>query len=302
MGGVSAESQISLQSGKCIAEALRQNGMDVVEAVVGADNDLAILDDASIDVFFLAFHGEFGEGGQMQKICEQRSLVYTGSGSEASELAFDKMGCKRAFADCGLAVPKAIAVNSQTDWQKLPRQLTDIADKFVVKPIKQGSSIGVKIVDDCQTAAVEAKNCLNEFGDCMVEEFIQGREITVGIVGCEVLPVTEIRCTNNFYDYQAKYEAEDTKYLFDTIDNKALVEKINEASLKSFNALGCRDFGRVDFILTDDDTAYILEINTIPGFTTHSLLPKAAAKAGMDMAELCEKIVKNTLKTCAKSH
>ena len=164
-------------------------------------------------------------------------------------------------------------------------------DKFVVKPVKQGSSVGVVIVDGCGASAEAGLKCFAEFGDCMIEEFIDGREITVGIVNGAVLPITEIVSKAKFYDYEAKYLDDATEYLFDTITDKELIEKINKSALACYNSLGCRHQSRVDMILAEDGTPYVLEINTLPGFTSHSLLPMAAKRAGMSGSELCCEII-----------
>ncbi len=291
-GGIGEERDISIQSGRCIAQALQQAHLDVVTADIQPDN-LSILDDGDIDVFFIALHGRFGEDGQLQQILEDKELIYTGSGPAASKLAFDKIASKKAFADAGVATPAAIEFTANTE--NLQSRLNQLADKFVVKPVKQGSAIGVTITDNPTSAIVAAEKCLSEFGDCMIEEFIHGREITVGILENQVLPVIEIRSKTGFYDYHAKYMDEQTEYLFDTINDPALTAKINKAALACFNTLGCRHFARVDFILGNDKIPYTLEVNTIPGFTTHSLLPKAAAKVGLSMSELCVRIIEAAL-------
>lgn len=290
MGGIGSERQISIQSGMCVAQALREAGFDVVTADVQPDN-LDILEDSSIDVFFPALHGEFGEDGQLQQILQDKSLVYTGSGPTASELAFDKMASKKLFSKADVATPAAIEFNGQTDIEQLEKRLHYLADEYVVKPIKQGSSVGVRIITDRQKAIGAAQETLRRFGDCMIEKFIAGKEITVSILEDRALPIIEIRSQTGFYDYQAKYINEQTEYLFDTIRDSALTAQIEKAAMDCFYVLGCRHFARVDFILSNEGTAYALELNTIPGFTTHSLLPKAAAKAGFTMSELCTKIV-----------
>jgi D-alanine-D-alanine ligase len=153
----------------------------------------------------------------------------------------------------------------------------------------------VSIVNGRAEAVAAARQVLDEFSDCMVESFIQGRELTVGVLGRQVLPIIEIRSQTGFYDYQAKYVDDRTQYLFDTIEDRAVQARIQGAALACFDALGCRDFARVDFILSGDGTPYALEVNTIPGFTSHSLLPKAAARMGLSMGELCVRIVRTTL-------
>jgi D-alanine-D-alanine ligase len=289
-GGIGSERDISLQSGHCVSQALIAGGFDVVTADIQPDN-LDILDDNSIDVFFPAMHGEFGEGGRLQQILQDKSLVYTGSGQAESKLAFDKMASKKLFAEAGVTTPAAIEFNADSDIRQLEIQLKLLADEYVVKPIKEGSSVGVRIVADVQEVISAAEQTLKEFGDCMIEQFIPGKEITVGILEEQTLPIIEIRSKTSFYDYQAKYFDEQTQYLFDTITQPALITQIEQDAMDCFCALGCRHFARVDFILSDGPIAYALEINTIPGFTTHSLLPKAAEKAGLTMIDLCSKII-----------
>jgi D-alanine-D-alanine ligase len=289
-GGIGSERDISLQSGHCISKALIAGGFNVVTADIQPDN-LDILEDNSIDVFFPALHGKFGEDGRLQQILQDKSLIYTGSGPAESKLAFDKMASKKLFTEVGVATPAAIEFNTDSDIKQLEIQLKYLADGYVVKPIREGSSVGVRIVTDVQEVISAAEQTLKEFGDCMIEQFIPGKEITVGILEEQTLPIIEIRSKTGFYDYQAKYIDEQTQYLFDTITQPALTTQIEQDAMDCFRALGCRHFARVDFILSDEPIAYALEINTIPGFTTHSLLPKAAEKAGLTMSEMCSKIV-----------
>ncbi len=289
-GGIGAERDISLQSGRCVAKALKEAGFDVVTADIRPDN-LDILNDKSIDVFFPALHGKFGEDGRLQQILEDRSLLYSGSGPTASSLAFDKMASKKLFEEIGVATPAAIEFGPETDIDRLEEQLRHFTNSYVVKPIRQGSSVGVNIISTPHEAVEAAKETFGEFGDCMVEEFVPGMEVTVGILHSRALPIIEVRTKSGFYDYHAKYVDEQTEYLFDTITDTAMAANISQAALDCFNALGCRHFARVDFILGNDRIAYALEANTIPGFTSHSLLPKAAVKAGLSMSDLCSNIV-----------
>lgn len=307
MGGIGEERDISFQSGSCVAKALSEAGINVVTSDIGPDN-LVILEDGSIDVFFIALHGKFGEDGQLQQILEDKSLLYTGSGPTASKLAFDKMASKKAFAEAGAATPEAIEFNHDTDIRQVEKQLQQFADPvrsrrvtsngadtYVIKPIRQGSSVGISIVTGRREAIAAARKVLSEFGDCMIEKFVPGREITVGILCGRPLPIIEVRSKTGFYDYQAKYIDEQTEFLFDTIDDSALIAKIQTTAIGCFNALACRHFARADFILDDEEIACALEVNTIPGFTTHSLLPKAAANAGLSMSELCIRIIEAAL-------
>ena len=289
-GGIGAEREISLQSGHCVEQALRQAGFDVIAADVRPDR-LDILDDDGIDLFFPALHGQFGEDGQLQQILEDKSLLYTGSGPAASQMAFDKMAGKKLFARAGVTVPAAVEFDGRTEIRELEEQLRHLADKYVVKPIRQGSSVGVSIVSTPEEAVKNAGETFNKYGDCMIEEFVPGREVTVGILCGRTLPIIEIRTKNSFYNYHAKYVDEQTKYLFDTITESSTAASICQAAIDCFEALGCRHFARVDFILSDEKIPCALEVNTIPGFTSHSLLPKAAARAGLSMSVLCKKIV-----------
>jgi D-alanine-D-alanine ligase len=256
---------------------------------------LDILNNSDIDVFFPALHGQFGEDGRLQQIFEDRGLLYVGSGPQASKLAFDKSVAKKAFAGAGIATPGEIPVDSRRVIDALEEKLADFADKYVIKPITQGSSVGVSIIDDPSRAAAVAGETFERFGPCIIEPFIRGRELTVGILDGKALPIIEIRPTEGFYDYDAKYVDDGTQYVFDTVTDASLASDIQAAAVECFNALGCRHFARTDFILDDGGTAYALEVNTIPGFTSHSLLPKAAAKAGMSMSDMCGKIVKLAL-------
>lgn len=290
LGGVGRERAVSLDSGRCVAEALRQAGLDVVTSDICPD-DMQILDRGDIDVFFPALHGEFGEDGQLQQVFEDRGLVYAGSGPETSRRAFDKMVGKQLFAGAGVEVPAAVEFNQDSDPAGFEEQLKELGERFVIKPVRQGSSVGVHIVKGRREAIAAAQQVRGEFGDCMIESFITGREVTVGVLGRQTLPIIEIRSKTGFYDYHAKYADDRTEYLFDTIADESVRARISRAAMACFDALGCRDFARVDLMLGEDGTPYALEVNTIPGFTTHSLLPKAAARIGLSMSDLCVRIV-----------
>jgi D-alanine-D-alanine ligase len=289
-GGIGEERQVSLKSGECIWQALSNEGFNAIIADIGPDNLTALNEDGT-DVFFLALHGRFGEDGQLQAIMEEKKLLYTGSGPDASRKAFDKMASKAMFTDANAHTPKAVVFNPDLSFEEFKKQLDWDSDKFVIKPIKQGSSVGVSIASGLDAAFETAGKTQQQFGDCMIEQYISGREITVGILCGQALPIIEIRPREDFYNFHSKYIDEQTDYLFDTIDDASLVSRIQQDAVNCFNAVGCRDFGRVDSILSDNGKVYALEINTIPGFTTHSLLPKAAAKKGFSMGQLCVKII-----------
>ncbi|HOQ04942.1 MAG TPA: D-alanine--D-alanine ligase [Anaerohalosphaeraceae bacterium] len=290
-GGIGEERPVSLQSGQNVYQALKKTDLDVRFADIHPD-DLSILDDPDIDIFFLILHGQFGEDGHLQKILEEKNLVYTGSDSASSCLAFDKWAAKKRFREWGIPTAPAVYVEPDTEEHALLEAIAGLGgEQFVVKPLRQGSSVGVQIARTPQEALRAARECSGLFGDCMVERFIRGREITVGIVDRMVLPVIEIRPKQSFYDYQAKYIDDRTEFLFDTFSDVHQVEFFQKTAMDSFRALGCRHFGRVDMIIDSEGTPWVLEINTLPGFTSHSLLPMAAARAGLDPTQLCLKIL-----------
>jgi D-alanine-D-alanine ligase len=293
-GGISSEREISLQSGRCVSQALRSSGYEVIIADV-SPQDLRILDDKSIDAFFVCLHGQFGEDGQLQKILEDKNLCYTHSDSAASRGAMDKIAAKTCFEKAGVKTPASIRFIDSISVEQVQMQLKYPCGRYVVKPVSHGSSVGVDIVDSAEEAIIQC--CIDKTisSDYMIEQFIPGHEITVGILNGRALPILEIRPRVGFYDYHAKYIDDNTEYLFDTITDRNLIEKISADALKCFNCLGCRHVARVDFILADDGTAYALEINTIPGMTAHSCVPKAAERIGISMPELCEGIVRQAI-------
>jgi D-alanine-D-alanine ligase len=298
-GGSSREREVSIQSGKCVADALEKTGVNVVVSDIKPDS-LDILNDESIDVFFIALHGTFGEDGAFQEILESKGLIFTGSDSKASRLAFDKWQSKNLFRSAGVPTPDAVLF--ETNVTDLENRIGRLSPKYVIKPLREGSTIGITVADNPSQAIADAKKCSAEFGDCMIEEFIVGREFTVSVLGDIALPVLEIRPKVGFYDYHAKYIDTGTQYLFDTLDNPALVAQMQKYAVDCFNALGCRGAARVDFILDNAGAPYALEINTIPGMTSHSLLPKAAEKAGMSMSRLCLKMIEMAVNDSLARH
>ena len=294
MGGPGSEREVSFMSGRAVAEALRRCGHRVTTADVGPE-DTAALDREGIETVFVALHGAFGENGQVQRLCEQRGLCYVGSDPSASELAMDKDASKRLFRRAGLATPDWVVVDgalSPPDWGGL---LAGVPPPCVLKPVDGGSSVDITIARDDATRDAALEGLLARYGRAMVEAFIEGREMTVGILADRPLPVVEIRPAREFYDYVAKYEDDATEYILDTQLPPAAVEHLRAAAVTAHKALGCRDFSRVDFILTPAGVAHVLEVNTIPGFTSHSLLPKAAAAANVSFEQLCDRIVQLAL-------
>jgi len=298
-GGPSAEREVSLHSGAAVAAALRQGGFTVLEADIAPDN-LAALDAGGFDLVFPVLHGAFGEDGQLQAILEDRHIPYAGCDAASSRLAMNKCLAKRAFLKAGLSTPDAelIETTSRPDLDaaelnpRVERVLRRVGLPCVIKPNFQGSSIGVQITPSADQARRAVAAVLADYGDCLIERFIKGRELTAGILDDRSLPLLEVRPAADFYDYQAKYHDDRTQYLFDIDVPPALLDRAAQDARRAFAALRCRDFARVDLILDPAGVPYILEVNTIPGFTDHSLLPKAAARAGLSLAQMCSEIVR----------
>ena len=298
LGGPSSEREVSLKTGEAVASALRRRGLDVVEIDVGEDLSRLVdqLKEVKPHVVFIALHGTFGEDGVIQGVLEYLGLPYTGSGVLASALAMNKVASKRLFSYHGIPVPR-YTIFRKDGWT-LPGEtpLEKLSYPLVVKPAAEGSTIGVSIVkgeEELDGALEEAYR----YGDTvLVEEFIEGREITVGILGEEPLPVIEIIPETGFYDYRAKYTPGLTRYEVPAKLPRETAIMVQDMALLAHRALGCRDVSRVDFRLAEDSTPYILEVNTIPGMTETSLLPKAAAAAGISFEELVLRILESALK------
>lgn len=284
MGGPGSEREVSLRSGEAVARALQSCGaITVALDITGTDFTLP----AGTDLAFNMIHGTFGEDGQLQGILEARDMPYTGENAECSRIAFDKILTKEKFDAAG--VPTA-------EWKKL-----HVGDKapfevpYVVKAPRQGSSVGVHIIKDGKDFDAAMKDCL-QFGDeVLVEKFVKGRELTVGVVDGKALPIVEIRPNEGFYDYQHKYTKGASEYFVPAPIGDEATALVQKTAIDACRALGLKIYSRVDILLTPDGAASVLEINTIPGMTETSLLPKAAAEAGIDFPSLCERIAELSL-------
>jgi len=279
MGGISSEREISLKSGKAVAKGLREGNYDVVEVdVTGRDFMLPV----DVQAVFIALHGKFGEDGEIQRILLERGIPYTGSGPEASRTAFDKLLSRQQLKNAGIPVPKGEILQS-VDQRTLPLPVA-------VKPPRQGSSMGCHLVfneKDWPKAFADAARYDTEV---LVEKYIPGRELTVGVVGEEILPIVEIRPAHGWYNYEAKYIGGTTYKV--PADLKPETESLcRELAWKTFQALKADGFGRIDFRLSPNEELYVLELNSIPGFTATSLLPKAAQTIGISFSELCCRIM-----------
>ncbi|MFH1419243.1 MAG: D-alanine--D-alanine ligase [Planctomycetota bacterium] len=290
-GGPGGEREVSLESGKAVAEALRSLGHDVSCEDIGPDNLAALA--KQVDCVFIALHGRFGEDGQIQDILERRGLPYVGSGPEACALAMNKALAKAKFSDLQLPTPRWATATPETIQEAVAAWTLPV----VVKPVKEGSSIACHIVREFDAFRPAVEQVLAEYAECLIEEYVPGKEITVSVLGDQALPPIEIRTPREFYDYDAKYVDDNTEYLFDIDLPESLLDHVVEMSLKAHQALGCRDFSRVDWRIDDKQLRpALLEVNVIPGLTSHSLLPKAAQRAGLAMPQMCQFIVDLALK------
>jgi D-alanine-D-alanine ligase len=290
-GGPGAEREVSLSSGRAVCDALRRLGHRV-ELCDIEPTELSVLDRPA-DFVFIALHGEFGEDGALQAELDARGLRYSGSGAAASRLAMDKARSKQSFILAGVPTPPYELVTRAG----LAGLATRIKLPVVVKPVSSGSSVDTSIARTPKALEEAANAVVAKYGKALVEKYIAGPELTVGVLGDEALPVCEIRTQREFYDYQAKYLDDNTQYLFDLDLPSELLEGVQRFSLAAHRALGCRVFSRVDCMVDAASMEpYFLEVNTIPGFTSHSLLPKAAARIGLTFDRLCQRIVELSMR------
>lgn len=287
LGGPSAEREVSLRSGAAVAKALRSLGHEVQEL---DPRDESWVLPPKTDVVFLALHGTYGEDGTVQRRLDELGALYTGCDAEASRIAFDKVLTKQRCVEARVPTAKFLVVNSEKiPWPK------GWQPPLVVKPVRQGSSVGLQFVErieDWQNALAEA---LKFDAEVLVEEKIVGRETTVGILGGEPLPIVEVRPKTGSYDYKNKYTAGCTEYFCPAEFDSATTKRIQAAALGAFQAIGGRDYARVDVMVRGGEPV-VLEVNTLPGMTETSLLPKAAAAAGLNYAQLCQRMVGLALK------
>ena len=277
-GGVSGEREISQRSGAAVAKALRSMGVRLVEVDVKSRQ---VEVPAGTDICFLCLHGSYGEDGTLQAQLDAMGMGYTGSGAVASALAFDKIRAKEVMGAAGIPLAEGTAWTKENDW--LP--------PYVLKPVSDGSSLGVHLVRTEEEAEKARKAAGQWKGPMMIERLVEGAELTVGIVGKQALPVVEVRPTQGFYDYRNKYTAGSTKYLCPAPLDKEKALELQKIAKKAHEALGCEILSRVDFLVDAEGKAVVLEVNTIPGMTDLSLLPRAGQAAGIDFGNLCLKIL-----------
>jgi D-alanine-D-alanine ligase len=285
-GGPSAEREVSLVSGRSVIEGLKSAGHDVYPSDI-SPTDLAGLN-RPVDVIFPVLHGEFGESGELQEILEKRGLPFVGSGSIASRAGMNKDHAKRMWQRAGLPTAQHEVISSVID---IPGAVQRISAPCVVKPLDSGSSIDVYICKTADEAEKHAETVLVKHGMAMIEKFIKGVEFTVGIL--EERPLSPIRITTNheFFDYQAKYVGNDAQHHFDLGLPHDVVEHMRDTARMAHITLGCRDLSRLDFIVDANNQPWLLEINTMPGFTPKSLLPEMAGHDGIPFPRLVDRLV-----------
>lgn len=294
MGGCSSEREISFKSGRAVVAALQEAGADVVEVVidsVDAKVNAKVIRGFNPDIVFIALHGSYGEDGGIQILLEDMGLAYAGSGPEASQRAIDKVVTQTLLRQAGIPVADFFVVDKNMSNPEVAVYEFFQGDPVVVKPATQGSSIGIYIIEDYGNLGPALAQAFEYDDHVLIEHFVKGRELTVGILREQALPIVEIRSGHRFFDYEAKYQKGLTEYSVPASLDAALARHIQELALRAFQAVGCRDFSRVDLLLSEEGNPYFLEINTIPGFTETSLLPMAARCAGYEFSRLCVTLV-----------
>lgn len=285
MGGPDAEREVSLCSGREVAAALRQSGrVNVREEIIDKPTVMEMTAlTTGADVVFPVLHGHWGEGGPLQELLEQVALPYVGSRPQAAKLAMDKLITKSLLSELGVPTPPS--------RQLMPEDECDLEPPLVLKPVDDGSSVDLRICRTIDEVTQARRELHPKRGRLMAERYIKGREITVGILFDQPLPLIEIVPGVEFYDYEAKYTREDTRYIIDPPLTHDVKDRCVKIATTAFQRLGCRDIARVDIMLDGESQPWFLEINTMPGFTTHSLVPMAARATGLEMPELCARLV-----------
>lgn len=286
-GGTSAERAVSLNSGRAVIKALQEKGYDVLPLDT-AEPFIGALNSGDVAQVFIALHGRGGEDGSIQGFLETLGLPYTGSGVAASALAMNKVVTKQIWAAHGLPTAPFELLSEDTDWTET---LARLGGKVVVKPVLEGSSIGITIASTADTLQAGFHLARQYDAVVMAERFIAGPEYTMSILGQRALPVIRMQSAGEFYDYDAKYERDDTAYHLPSGLSDADETELQSLARQAFVALGCSGWGRIDAMRDADGRWYLLEANTVPGLTSHSLVPMAAKAAGLDFTALIEAIL-----------
>lgn len=289
-GGESAEREVSLNSGKAVCEALVSRGVDAF--LIDVDSQVVTrLQNEKIDRVFIALHGAAGEDGRIQALLEFLKLPYTGSGVQASSLAMDKWKSKQIFTAANIATPEYRILTEDN----LEEVVAQIGERLMIKPAHEGSSIGMSKVTNCDQLAAAYQEAAKFDSSVFAEQLVETAEYTVAVLGDDALEPIKLETDHQFYDYDAKYIANDTRYLCPCGLADVKVKELKALALDAFNGLGCDGWGRVDFMADDNGNFYTLEVNTVPGMTDHSLVPMAAKAEGMSFSDLVVKILAQTL-------
>ena len=290
MGGTSAEREVSLMSGNAVHQALKNAGVDAFKLDL-QENAIDQLKNMKADRVFNILHGRGGEDGQMQAVMDTLGITYTGSDVCASALAMNKLLTKRVLRGSGIPTPEFQELNSERDCEKL---LDELGLPVFVKPNLEGSSIGMSAVTKA-AGLIPAWKKASQFGEVFAEKWIIGSEYTAGFLGNFILPLIRLETPREFYDYEAKYFSDDTIYTCPCGLDEDITTAINELVAQTMRVTGVRHWGRVDIMLDEDRQPFIIEVNTVPGMTDHSLVPMAAKQAGLGMPDLVLKILELTL-------
>jgi len=308
MGGISSEREVSLRSGSAVFNALKKLGYNAV-AIDAASNICEVLKKEKIDIAFLVLHGGWGEDGSIQGLLEVMGIHYTGSDVISSALAMNKAASKKIFIYHKIPVPPFTVVSRQSsvvseNSETLNSQLSTLNFPlpWVVKPVCEGSSVGVSIVKDKNQLEDALKTGFSYGNEIIIEKYIEGKEVHIGILNDRALGGVEVKTSLEFYSYEAKYTAGLTEYILPPKIEEAVYMKAKDAALSANRALGCSGATRVDLRIDDDGNPYVLEINTIPGMTETSLLPKIAKEAGFDFSALVEEILKDAIEREQRRH
>lgn len=292
MGGWSAERPISLQSGQSVLDALLRQGINAFGIDVTKETILDDLKNEKINRAFIALHGKGGEDGVIQSLLEILDIPYTGSGVAASAIAMDKLRTKLLLEGAGLPTPLFVVMDSLSDGDSIAATL---GFPLIVKPTLEGSSLGMARVESVEELNTAYTNAKDYAGEVLIEQWITGAEYTVAILGQDVLPVIQLKTSHSFYDYSAKYQSNDTEYLCPCGLLKEEEGHLQRLALSAFNKVGASGWGRVDLMCDANNKPWIIEINTVPGMTDHSLVPMAAKEHGLNFDELVSAILKQTL-------
>lgn len=291
MGGSSAERKISLASGCAVLESLRRQGVDA-EAVDPADRWMTVLCRHRPDRVFIMLHGRGGEDGTIQGALDLLGVPYTGSGISGSVLAMDKMRCKWIWQGCGLPTPRFVKLKQDSEHGRIA---AEIGLPLVVKPANEGSSLGMTIVNTVDEMAAAWSDARSYDENVIAEQWINGREYTVAILGEQALPLVRIETPRRFYDYIAKYDADDTRYYCPSGLDHTREQSLQAIARSAFYAIGAQGWGRVDIICDVEERPWLIEVNTVPGMTDHSLVPKAAQAANISFDTLVWRILETSM-------